>query len=329
MKKLLIYLLFAPIFACTTSCGSSPTKAGNSEAQPLVRLDSIVATFGQLSENQQDSIISVYGGPLSDYLFMMGLTSADLRGSIDTLSHSAAFSVFLPDIAQRFNASDSLAMQLAQLETNISQKLPQLTAAEYFAITSPYRQSVMLVDSTVFIALNHYLGADYDGYRSMPDYAKVEKQWRRIPYDVLRARLAVAYDLRDNYADLSQQLLHDGAVDYTMMQLVPDANIGDMLGWTPEQVDLVERSERQIWETMVMRNLIYSTDPVDRARLFDASPATSIISPQLPGQVGRYMGLKLIEAYVKSHPDVSLNQLLSPEFAYDRNSFLSAGYSPQ
>ncbi|MDE7394022.1 MAG: hypothetical protein K2M80_06070, partial [Muribaculaceae bacterium] len=100
MKQLLIYLLFAPIFACTTSCGSSPTKAGNSEAQPLVRLDSIVATFGQLSENKQDSIISVYGGPLSDYLFMMGLTSADLRGSIDTLSHSAAFSVFLPDIAQ-------------------------------------------------------------------------------------------------------------------------------------------------------------------------------------------------------------------------------------
>lgn len=260
---------------------------------------------------------------------MMGLTSADLRGSIDTLSHSAAFSVFLPDIAQRFNASDSLALQLTQLETNISQKLPQLTEAEYFAVTSPYRQSVMLVDSTVFIALNHYLGPDYDGYRSMPDYTKAEKQWRRIPYDVLRARLAVAYDLRDNYDDLSQQLLHDGAVDYAMMQLVPDANLGDMLGWTPEQVDLVERSERQIWETMVMRNLIYSTDPVDRVRLFDPSPTTSVISPQLPGQVGRYMGLKLIEAYVKSHPDVSLNQLLSPEFAYDRNSFLSAGYSPQ
>ena len=161
----------------------------------------------------------------------------------------------------------------------------------------------------------------------MPEYARITKTRERIPYDVVRARLMTNYDIKGDAEDVASRLLHEGAIDYATMSLVDGADVATMLGWTTEQLANVERSEREIWEAMVMRNLIYSTDPVDQTRLFDASPATAVISPELPGGVGRYIGMRIIESYVKSHPDVTLEELLQPEFALNRDNFLSAGYS--
>ncbi len=43
-----------------------------------------------------------------------------------------------------------------------------------------------MVDTVVIVALNHYLGSDYEGYASFPDHLRRLKSAERLPLDVGR-----------------------------------------------------------------------------------------------------------------------------------------------
>lgn len=325
-----LQIAFIATAAFLCSCGRSDAVSNQTDddADILVRLDRIITGGDDISAETRDSMLIANYAPVANYLYMMGMGNDDIRRSADTLRESASYRIFAPDVVNRFDAhEEEVSSQLAELNNQLKRNGIIDYDTKYYAVISPYRQSLMIADSTVYIALNHYLGSDYQGYQGMPTYNLGVKTPQHIVYDVAEALIDSRFSNKD-YSDVSKRLLHEGALTYSILNLT-GGNIKEMLGWSDDEFAFVNSHERDIWETLAKRNLLFSTSASDGDRLFNPSPATAIISVDLPGRVGRYVGLKIVESYMSKHPATSLSELLSDEFYLNPHTMIEAAYDPK
>lgn len=314
------------------SCSGSKGKGGNStsETAPFVRLDRIVSEFPTMTPQRQFATVDSFAIPFNDYIYLMGVSTGDIASSIDSLSHTAAFAMFEPEVEKKFHDVTELERNLGVLNANMKQLLPKLPTYSYYGIVSPYRQQVILVDSVVFVALNHYLGAEHEAYSGMPEYARKTKTGAYIPTDIAEAILSVEYPYTaGNNPTVIQYLIYEGALMKVMSELTGTSDIAELLGWSPEQMASVEQQEGDIWSKMASDNIIYSTDMSLARRLCTASPNGQPISAELPGRLGRYLGYSIVSSYLDKNGELTPAELLAPEFYNSPSVLINSGYSPK
>lgn len=319
---------------CLMMVGCSGDKSvrndNGDKTVPFVRLDRIVAEFQTMTPQQQFATVDSFAIPFNDYIYLMGASTGNIAASIDSLSHTAAFAMFEPEVEKRFQTVSGLEKSLGTLNANMKHTLPTLPEYSYYGIVSPYRQQVILVDSVVFVALNHYLGATHDAYAGMPEYARVTKTAEYIPSDIAEAVLSVEYPFNagDN-PTVIQYLIYEGALMKGVSELTGVTDIEALLGWSPEQLASVQQQEGEIWRKMASDNIIYSTDMSLARRLCASSPNGQPISLELPGRLGRYIGYRIVCSYLDKNPDTTLEKLLSPAFYNSPSTPINSGYSPK
>ncbi len=319
------YLRFALVVmsvAALTGCGGKTDKKNvDPSLGTVVRLDRAVAK-GEV----EDSLIK----PMSAYMEIMGLGGDDLESAVEAYSETRAFEVFYPDIENRLGDIEGVESSLAQLNDNIISTFTRIHPQRFYGIVSPYQNRIVTADSMTFIALNHYLGADYEGYASLPDYQRRLKYLQRIPIEVAEALIATAYPyMPSDDATLVDRLLYEGALANAVISLVPDVTIKDYLGWDDDGLSFAEKNEGDIWNIIVLRDYLYSSDPTVADRMIAPSPASQIISPDVPPRIGRYIGYRIVESYLKNKSTGNIERLLEPQFYHDSESFIDASYVPR
>lgn len=325
MSKFIYPAVILILFAAMSGCNKEQKTNDNVE---ITRLEVLIDEYVNNGDIVRDSILSGYALPISDYLYMMGLTSPDLESSIDTLYQSAAYKVFYNDVAKRVNSLDTVARDLNTLNQRLIENKVIDFTPKYFTIISPYLQTIMRVDSLVYIAINHYLGSDYDGYRSMPQYILPTKKLDHIKYDVAESIVATEYPHME-FNDVSANMLYEGALLYIIMNSIDNADIAEALGWNDDQLSIARAQESTAWENMATNNLLFSKDPMDSERLFSPSPATTLLGQNMPGRMGRYLGYRIVESYVKKNNVQDVTKLLSADFYNNPQSLINSGYSPK
>ena len=108
----------------------------------------------------------------------------------------------------------------------------------------------------------------------------------------------------------------DGVEDYVLFKC------------SVEKMNWCEKNESTIWEYMIENDYLFSSDPELNERFVYLSPFSKFglsIDQYSPGGVGVWIGLKIIESYVK-HNNVSLYDMLIEQ---DYNKILNkSGYRP-
>lgn len=312
------------------ACSSGKNDAGSqAPGASFTRLDKVVAQFSGMSPDRQFTIVDSLTIPLNDYIYLMGASTGDIPASIDSLSHTAAFAMFEPEVEKAFPSTAEIEKDLGTFEANKRRLLPSLPRYSYYGIVSPYRQQVMLVDSVVYVALNHYLGENHEAYGSMPDYARATKTPAYIAPDVAEAILSVEYPYSAGESPTAiQYFIYEGALLKAVSELTGITDTATLLGWTPQQLSMTESQEAEVWRKMAADNIIYSTDMTLARRLCAPSPSAQPISTELPGRIGRYIGYRIVSAYLNSHPDTPLATILSPDFYNSPSTLINSHYSP-
>lgn len=297
---------------------------------PVVRLDGFLAGLqsGDTAALRHDfdmaegirALRAVIGGArdLSDAEF------------VDSISGTAPIKVFYPDVKNRIESLDSLEMALGVLKSNMAGLLPDVQFPKTVcAIVSPYRQSVFAVDSVLLIGLNHYLGLVYAGYADMESYSVPFKVMPYAPCEVASTLVRRAYPYVDGHDTvLLNRLLYEGAVGYAVKKLLPGVSEAYAMAIAPDRYEEVEKNESYIYGVMITNRLLYSSSALQIDRMVSPAPSTPLISPSAPGRAACYVGLRIVEAYVEKHPEVSLRELLSPAFYGTIQSFIESGYEP-
>ena len=259
---------------------------------------------------------------ISGYPYATGLTVADYSEKPSIREH-------LGGVEREYADMSEESIMLGGVFERMRELLPEMRVPEVFTIISPFSQSIIVADTTLFIGLNHYLGADYVHYEYFPDYVRVLKERDRMPIDVAEALIRTSYPFHsdEGYPTVASRLAYEGAVVEAVM-LVTGESEARVLGYDDNRYGWLCENEKDVGQAIVGRQMLFSDDFAVIRSLVDPAPHASVISPEVPGRAGRFIGHRLVKAYMDNNPDVDLQSLLKGAF-YNSSSLLTlAKYNP-
>lgn len=324
MNKLLYILIGIPIILFS-SCE-------NRDIEPIEisRFDLMVNEYDDMSIEQQMQ----FRNSFSDVIALLSMVEKkNLEEDSVLLAYSTSRSVkmFTPAVVQNIGSLDTIQNVLGAVKNNLQKKLPTVSIGDiYSIISSNVNTHVFMDDNTMLVALNHYLGSGFPGYSNFDSYLRRFKTLRFLPYDITEARIAYFYPFEQS-ADgkVLNRLLYEGALSMALMQIVPNVLLEDVIGCTSEELLWMKENEKNIWNTLITKELLYSTSLMDISRLVKKAPSVPVVHHDCPGRVGRYIGFRIVENYINHNKNVELQYLLSPQFYNSPQTLISSKYSPQ
>lgn len=232
---------------------------------------------------------------------------------------SPAMKFFAPIVEAQLPPLDSVELVLGHA-------LKDFPDTKLVGVVSPFNQTVVThPNGFVFIALNHYLGADNPIYAGrFAEYERQRKTLRRLPIDVVEAVFAQKYPAK--YGDsptLLNHMLYRGALLRTVLEALPEGTSeAAVLGMSEEDYAECAANESMIWKVLIERQMLYSTDPSLIDRLLSPAPSSPLISADAPGQAVLFTALQIAKRSDKKN-------LLSPEYYNNNQSLIDSQYAPR
>lgn len=317
------------LFLMLMSCGQRPRSSV--ESVPIVRFDREVVSYAEL-DSAGRAVFRDSFGRVSDIMAAIVTRGAVPKADdsfLQEYSGDSKMRYYVPGIEERLGKLDSVEEILGLAKSNAAHMIPGLRWPDIYGAVLTYNQSVVSADSVLIVGLNHYLGPDYAPYSYFDNYQRYTKQKRLIPYHVVEAVLAAAYPYRPSSdATALTRMVYEGALSEAVLMLLESSDEAAVMGYNDEQQAWAAGNEANAWKTMIERGLLYSSDPVVSDRLLRPSPRTSVLHPDSPGRLGRFIGHRIVRSFIKHHPEVPLSELLDSAFYNSPKVLVNSGYYP-
>lgn len=318
-------VLFIFSLVAVTACNDGRHTADRIAVE---RFDRDVLSYTSLDSVARDSFRLHYAEAVR---LLTGHDAFEADSSLRAYTGSKAVEMFTPDIDSLLPPLDATEETLSEIYAGFRRYLPSLPLPRLIGIVSTYNQSVIAVDTTLLIGLNHYLGSEYAAYSVFPPYQRAVKELSQLPYNIAEAIMATdrPYHAPQESTALSR-MIYEGSLVYLMMKVIPDASLGKTLGnGDEESVLILQKKEGDLWRLMIERDAIFSTDPVIADRLVRPAPATSVLGGETPARAGRYFGYRIVDSYMRRHNDTRPEYLLTPDFYQSPSVLVESGYTPR
>ncbi len=98
---------------------------------------------------------------------------------------------------------------------------------------------------------------------------------------------------------------------YLLDLFMPDTDEARKMGYTDDQLRAAETNEGLIWNYFAANKLIYESDYLKIRSFVSDGPSTPEFGEGSPGFISLFIGKKMVNAYMKKHPDTPIDILLS------------------
>lgn len=209
------------------------------------------------------------------------------------------------EVAKTFPKDEALEEVLVPLFQHIQYYFPKFKTPIVVTTTSDvdYRNKVILADKMLIIGLDNYLGADHRFYEGIDKYTSKEMKPSQIGPDVADV-YARQYIKPPNQATFLGQMVYYGKELYLKDLWLPNISDAEKIGYTEEEFKWSEENEQYMWRYVVEKELLYSTDSKLGARFISPAPFSKFyleIDNESPGMLGRYLGWKIVRAYMENN----------------------------
>lgn len=173
-------------------------------------------------------------------------------------------------------------------------------------------QSVIVSDSLLMFSIDKYMGADYEPYKRF--YYPAQRKYmtpERIVPDCLNFYLLSNYPTPWGYGrHLSDIIIHRGKINWLIYKALGYKNMTDALGYDDKDIRWCEKNGDKLWDYACKRGHINTTDPmiIRSYTMYDNSHY--IFDEQVPQGIGIWLGMKLIDRYMKTHRDITIKELM-------------------
>jgi len=228
-----------------------------------------------------------------------------------------------PDWSAAQRAADSvlgdLEPQRAQFEAAFSRLkalFPDSLTPRIVAFNSGYNYGIVPTDSVLAFGVEWFIGPQqpviqYLAPENFPQYVKDRMRPDLLVPSAVKGWLMVHYTRDIGGADLLTNLVETGKVMALLAALLPDTDPALQLAFTPEQLAWCEANEFTIWKALLDEQQLYSKKDEDIARIMNDGPFTNGFPRESPGHIGEWIGLRMVQGYLRAHPDVTLPQLFA------------------
>lgn len=218
----------------------------------------------------------------------------------DTLQNQLENEVF-----KTFPDNKELESVLVPLFQHIKYYFPKFQTPLVVATTSDvdYRNKVILADSMLIIALDTYLGSEHPFYLGIDKYVSKEMKASQIGPNVAEA-FAQQYVKPPRSANFLSQIIYYGKQLYLKDLWIPNTSDAEKIGYTEEEFTWAEENELYMWRYFIENEMLYSTNSKLGARFINPGPFSKFyleIDNESPGMLGRYLGWKIVRAYMENN----------------------------
>ena len=209
---------------------------------------------------------------------------------------------------------------------------PGKTVPGVFTCISGFNNSIITGDSLLGIGLDRYLGADCAYYPRLNIYKYIAARMtpENIVPDCIYGWGVSEWDfsaLKYPADNVLAEIIHEGKLKYFEKCMLPETSDDLIFGFTPEQMKFCRNNESQMWQYLVEKNLLFSTDQFNIRKLTGEAPFTAFFSKESPGRAAVWLGFRIVESYMMKNPGVNIGDMISDT---DVQSILEkAKYSPQ
>lgn len=183
--------------------------------------------------------------------------------------------------------------------------------------------------NVVGVSLDMYLGKDYRYYPSVgiPDYATAQCRPGFVCVNVFKVLYEDSFPFEKDNKNLLQMMLQKGKEQYYLEKVLPFTEDTTRMGFTKAQLNWCESNEVLLYNAFVSQGLLYDINLQKTLRYMMDGPSASGFGDESPGNVGMWMGYRIVKQFMKENPETTLEQLFP---AGDAQQFLmKAKYAPR
>lgn len=178
---------------------------------------------------------------------------------------------------------------------------------------SGFSQSVVSAPSNLSVSLDKYLGSDYPVYESLfYDYQRQRMKPEQLVTDCMNGWLRSEFtnaSIMEDYR-LLDFILYEGKMLFLLKLIFPDEAPELMAAWTKEELDWCVANEKKMWERILEYEHLYSRDHLVLSKYIGDGPFTIYFTQDSPSRAAIWVGLRIIEAYMQQHKELSVITLI-------------------
>lgn len=165
---------------------------------------------------------------------------------------------------------------------------------------------------TLIISLQMFLGKDYAAYdpTQYPDYIRRRFEPQYIVPNSIRAIVGELYADTSEGASLIEQMIEKGKQWWLMKKLLPETPDSLITGYTAQQTAALGREEGNIWGVITQNENLFSVEQVTIQSYIGEAPFTPTLPQGAPGNIGPWIGWRIIEKFEEENPEMTVEQIL-------------------
>ncbi len=221
--------------------------------------------------------------------------------------------ILMRDAEEKFKDLDWVEEKLTKGFKRLKKEVPALPVPHFYAQIAALNQSVVVGDSILGFSIDKYMGADYPLYkRFYYDYQCRSMEPERIVPDCFTFYLLSEYPLPwQPGRTLLDMIMHRGKINWVVANILGYESFEKEMGYDEKEADWCKKNKAALWHTMLENGHLDATDPLIVRTYIRKDPFISIMGEQTPASIGVWMGIQIIDEYMKKHPEVSINELLN------------------
>lgn len=321
MRYIVIALI--PITLFFSGCGfnsDDPAKnAANFEIK-IQRFDSAFFAMDTLHMKKSvTKLLEQYPGFGIDFLNKVLM----LKSPNDTQNIKAFFRLHLPifKAAQEVDAVRIAKPELEAAFKRLHYYFPKYNLTHNIILFIGPLESfgnIITVDALA-VGLQMHLGANAKWYLDesiqtiYPIYMSRRYTPEYITVNSVQNILSDIYIAPANTQTLIQNMVEAGKLQYIINACLPKTPDAIKYGYTKDQFANLKGQEGNIWDYIVHEKLTYSTSITDIDNFMQEGESSAIFSEVIPSNVGKYIGYKIVDAWMKqkAQKGISLETMLS------------------
>ncbi|HIE16557.1 MAG TPA: hypothetical protein EYP69_06505 [Bacteroidales bacterium] len=205
---------------------------------------------------------------------------------------------------------------------------PDKPIPDIYTFVSGFNMAVVTDDSILAIGLDFYLGSHCKFYQqlALPQYIIRKMIPEMILPDAMHAWLTTTFEQKDTTGNMLNNMIYYGKLQYVMTKIFPDMADSLRFGYSQKKMEWCKDNENRMWTYFIEHKLFFKTDHMLIKKFIDEGPFTIPFGPDSPPRTGVWLGYRIISAYMKNNPSVTLLQLMN-ENDYQKILTLST-YNP-
>lgn len=307
---LFIGVLF--ISGCSDSCSDAPDVSSFKKEVTIDRIDNALRNVQSFDDVKT---LLKTDKAFADFILPPGVPVDEMAYRLYSLGTDTVFNNLYAQIDSVFGNTEELNADLSELFARVNYHFPKWNQPQVKAFVSGFGgYDLIQTRDMTLIGLDYFLGPKPKYFdQSFPAY--ILKYYTK---DRISFKVSMAISNQFNMVDRKDQsvlahMLFYGKAYYFTKQMFPCAADSMICEYSPEEINMLDKDPAYVWDHFIDKKLFFNTDREAIQKYIDDRPKVFEIGENCPGRIGRWLGYKIVESYMKEHPEVTLAMLMTDE----------------